>query len=177
MSSNDEQLAALVRQRTENFFEVHGLCCSESIMHVINQGLNGGLPGDFAVRLGSGFCGGMGGGDGTCGALTGAVAILGLFLSHHQKGGLSKKKMRLAARALHDQFLERYDSIRCKDLTAAFANDRKARTKNCRAITGSAAELAARLIIKHKPQAVEQADLDFLSRQDKKFLAFLVPYS
>nr|MBF0221104.1 C_GCAxxG_C_C family protein [Desulfobulbaceae bacterium] len=166
-----EILAEQIRLRTENFFGVHGLCCSEAIMYVINKGLSGGLDDETVLKIGNGFCGGMGGGEGTCGALTGAVSVMGLFLSPHCKKGLSKKKARLATKELQDRFKEKLASISCNDLTQEFLNQRKARVKNCQKITGIGAEISATIILKNRPDLIDQADRIFLAKNDSKLKA------
>lgn len=167
-SNTSEALIRAIRERTENTCDSHGLCCSEAILFVLNRGLDGGLADDLARRLGSGFCGGMGGSDGVCGALSGAVASLGLILGPGQSHGLSKAKMRQAAKSLHDTFLAALGATCCRDLIAPYTGERGARMKNCQAITGLGAELCARLILDLRPELVAMADLDFLNRRDTK---------
>ena len=141
-------------------------------MYTINKALGGKIDDKTILQLGNGFCGGMGGGDGTCGALTGAVSILGVFLSPHDKKGLSKKKARLASKELHDKFKEEFSSITCSDLTEEFKNKRIARKKNCQKITGVGAEICAQIILKHRPELALKADDNFLAQKDSK-LSFI----
>ena len=166
-----EPLVKLIRQRTENFYKVHRLCCSEAIMYALNKGLKGDLDDKTVLKLGNGFCGGMGGGEGTCGALTGAVTMVGLFLSPYSKNGLSKKKARMASKELHDSFKERLASINCNELTEEFRNQRSARIKNCQRITGIGAEISATIILKNRPDLIALADHDFLAVNDTKLSA------
>ncbi len=169
-----EALVQTIRQRTENYYDAHGLCCSEAILFVLNRGLGGGLLADDMVRrLGSGFCGGMGGGDGVCGALSGAIAALGLIIGPGQRQGLSKTKLRQAAKELHDSFHEALGATVCHDLTAPYAKNRRARLKGCQAITGLGAELCARLILTLRPKLALKADLNFLDRRDTKTRAVI----
>lgn len=170
--SEIESLSRLIRLRTENFYEAHGLCCSEAIIYVINKGVRGDLSDHAALQIGNGFCGGMGGGEGTCGALASAIASLGLFLSPHGDSGLSKKKARLAAKKLHDTFKEQLSSITCNDLTKEFQDQRKARLKNCQRITGLAAEISATILFKNRPELIKQVDQEFLAANDSKIAAF-----
>ncbi len=166
-------LIRAIRQRTENYYDAHGLCCSEAIIVVLNRGLGGGVTDDLARRLGAGFCGGMGGGEGVCGALGGAIVALGLIIGPGQPYGLPKAKMRAAAQKLHDTFRDAYGSTCCRDLTAPYGGDRRARLKNCQAITGLGAELCARIILEFRPQLAGMADLDFLNRRDTKVQAVI----
>jgi len=168
-----EALIQAIRQRTENYYDAHGLCCSEAILFVLNRGFGGGLGDDMVRRLGAGFCGGMGGGDGVCGALSGAVAALGLIVGPGQRHGLPKSKMRQATKKLHDAFFATYGSTVCHDLTAPHADSRSARLKNCQAITGLGAELCARIILEVRPRLAAKADLAFLTRRDTKTQAVI----
>lgn len=168
MPSNHDSLILAIRERTENYYAAHGLCCSEAILFVLNRGLRGGLSDDQVRRLGAGFCGGMGGGDGVCGALSGAVAALGLVIGPGQRHGLPKSKMRQVAKRLHDSFLAAQGSTCCRDLTAPHSHDRRARLHNCQELTGLGAELTARIILELRPKLAAQADLTFLNRRDSK---------
>lgn len=167
-ANTHETLIRAIRARTENYYDAHGLCCSEAILFVLNRGLLGGLADDQVRRLGAGFCGGMGGGDGVCGALSGAVAALGLIIGPGQRHGLSKAKMRQATKELHDSFLQALGATCCRELTAPHAGDRKARMQGCQMITGLGAELTARLILDLRPHLAATADLAFLHRRDTK---------
>ena len=141
-------------------------------MYVLNKGLKGELDDETVFKISSGFCGGMGGREGPCGALTGAATMIGLFLSPHSKNGLSKKMARLATKELHDSFKEKLASINCADLTNKFRNQRKARIKNCQKITGIGAEISATIILKNRPDLIAQADHDFLTATDTTLKAF-----
>lgn len=173
VGNTHEALIQAIRQRTENYYDAHGLCCSEAILFVLNRGLGGGLSDDVVRRLGAGFCGGMGGGDGVCGALSGAIAALGLIVGPGQRHGLPKSKMRLAAQKLHDAFYANCGSTVCHDLTAPHADCRRTRLKNCQTLTGLGAELCARIILEVRPRLAGKADLAFLHRRDTKAQAVI----
>lgn len=168
-----EEIITLLRKRTENYYEAHRLCCSEAITYVFNKGLKGGLEETTALRLGSGFCGGMGGGAGVCGALSGAVAMLGIFLGSGQRGGVSKKGLRTAAQTLHDRFKSELTSTLCPELTKDLIDNKKARLKNCQAITGAGAAILAQILLEYRPELATEADRDFLSIRDSKIGALL----
>jgi len=170
---SSEALIEAIRRRTENYYDAHGLCCSEAILFVINRAFAGELNDALVRRLGAGFCGGMGGGEGVCGALTGATAALGLILGPGQRHGLPKAKMRLAAQRLHDTFRKALHSTVCHELTAPHAGNRGAKIKSCQGITGLGAELCARTILEYRPKLAKDADLDFLNRHDTKARALI----
>ena len=168
-----EALIEAIRRRTENYYDAHGLCCSEAILFVINRAFAGGLNDPLVRRLGAGFCGGMGGGEGACGALTGATAALGLILGPGQRHGLPKAKMRQATQRLHDSFRSALHSTVCQVLTAPHAGNRGAKIKSCQGITGLGAALCARIILDCRPKLANQVDLDFINRHDSKARALV----
>ena len=78
MTFQSHEIIELFRRRAENLFENQKLCCSESLLLVLNHGFNGGLSSEQAKQLGSGFCGGMGEAGCTCGSSS-AVACTARF--------------------------------------------------------------------------------------------------
>jgi len=141
-------------------------------MHVLNRAFGGGLDDDAVRRLGSGFCGGMGGGDGTCGALSGAVAISGYLLAMDGPGkGLPGRKIRRAAQAIHDRFRAEYGSIVCNDLTRHCKSGAD-RRRNCRGVTGAGAEIAVRVLLEYRPALAARLDDGFARGRDGRLAAW-----
>jgi len=171
--SRIENLVRLVRDRALNLYEVHRLCCSEAVILVMNQGFSGGLDPELAVRLGSGFCGGMGGAGCTCGGLSGAILVLGLFLGPGTDGWPGKRRFRELTKRLHDEFARKGGSTCCRDLIKKFANDRRGRAKNCGNLTALGAELACRIVLEARPELSEECNLDFLSGRDSRLSVVL----
>lgn len=168
-----KEIVKLVGRRAENFYTAHNMCCSESIISVINQAFGSPLSAEHAVSLGSGFCGGMGGAGCTCGALNGAQAVLGLFLGPHAPQGFKRKKFDELSKLLHDRFQERFGATSCQILTEKVQNDRKAHKENCRTITGGGAELAAEIILEKLPGLAAEADMEFLRGHESKLTVLL----
>lgn len=165
-SKNSEELDELVQLATDrvaNLYSKHRLCCSESLLVVMNQAFRGGLSAEAALQLGSGFCHGMGGACSTCGVLTGGVAGLGLFLGPHSKDGLRKKKFDKIVRRLQKQFREQNSSTSCRVLTENVKGNRKA---HCLDLTSGGAELAVRLLLEARPELIKNVDRDFLLSRD-----------
>jgi C_GCAxxG_C_C family probable redox protein len=171
MPQHDEAIK-LVRQRAINLFENHKLCCSESLLLVLNHGFNGGLSSEQAKQLGSGFCGGMGEAGCTCGALSGAVMGLGLLVGPHAKGGLSKKSFRQLAKKMHDRFHERFSSTCCRVLIKEFDKDKKARSKFCGNLTGTTAAIATELLFEIRPDLAQRVQEEYLASRDSKISGF-----
>jgi C_GCAxxG_C_C family probable redox protein len=168
----NSEIVELVRQRAENLFEAHRLCCSESLLLVLNHGFNAGLTAEQAKQLGAGFCGGMGEAGCTCGALSGAIMALGLLLGPHAKNGMSKKDFRPLARKMHDRFHERFASTCCRVLIEPYNKDKKGRSKFCGSLTGTAAAIAAELLLETRPDLAGRLQADYLARKDSKISGF-----
>lgn len=168
-----DEVVRLVGERAENFYDIHKLCCSESVLLVMSQTFGAGIDPQTAVRLGSGFCGGMGDAGCTCGALGGAVMALGLFLGPGQPGGLKKKELAAKSKELHDSFRAMFGATCCRVLTKEVKHTRKLRRKKCQGLTAGGAELVAGMILTQRPDLLENADLAFLKKQDSRFSLIL----
>ena len=166
-------IIVLIRQRAENLYENHKLCCSEALLLVLNHGFNGGLTSEQAKQLGAGFCGGMGEAGCTCGALSGAIMGIGLLAGPHSKGGMSKKNLRKLAKTMHDRFHECFSSTCCRVLIQPFDQDKKGRSKFCADLTGTTAAMAAELLLENKPELAGRVQRKFLLHRDSKISGFL----
>lgn len=167
------EIISLVRQRAENLYENQRLCCSESLLLVLNHGFSGGLTSEQAKQLGAGFCGGMGEAGCTCGALSGAIMGIGLLAGPHVKGGMSKKKFRQLAKSMHDRFHERFSSTCCRVLIKPFEGDKKGRSIFCGELTGITAAIAIELLLEVRPGLAGRAQKNYLAQRDTKLSGFL----
>jgi len=77
------------------------------------------------------------------------------------------------SKELYDLFRSNFGSPCCRVLTKKFKHDEKTVFKHCLSHTGEVAELAARFILKARPDLIQQADWDFLTTQDSKIKAGL----
>lgn len=159
-----EALPGLIGARAENLFRTHQLLCAEAVLYVFNQGLGGGLPPEAAVRIASGFSEGVSGAGCMCGAFSGALMAMGLFLG---------RKSRARSKELYDQFRSRFGSPCCRVLTRKLQDNERALFRHCTGHTGEVAEMAARFILKARPELAGQADWDFLRTRDTKLRAGL----
>ncbi len=178
LGDGSEDLARLAGERAGNLFSAHGLSCSEAVLVVLDRGFGGGLGGEAALGLGSGFGGGVGGSGCLCGALSGAVMGLGLFLGAGCWEKHDKKEFRQLVADLHESFRVRSGSVCCRELIADFRGKRTERKHFCGDLTGRVAQEAARIILAQRPELTEKADRIYLSGRDsrigavvKKFLA------
>ncbi|MCF6291590.1 MAG: C-GCAxxG-C-C family protein [Desulfobacterales bacterium] len=170
-----EEIAHLAGRRAANLFTARRLCCSEAVLLVLNNGFNGGLDFDTARNLGAGFCGGMGDAGCVCGALSGAVMGLGLFLGPAAPNGLNKKKFRALIKNLHNAFQTKQGSTCCRILIQDFSNGKQktARHNHCTGITEHGGRLAVELLLKARPALLGRADLAFLEKKDTRLTGLL----
>ena len=99
----------------------NGCACSQAIFGVYGPPL--GVPRELAIRIAAGFAGGMRMGE-TCGAVTGALMVLGL------EAGNTDPQNKAAKDACYDlaaqfarRFTERQGTIICRQLTGFDLND------------------------------------------------------
>ena len=161
-----DALAKKIRQRSENLFMTKQLMCSEAVLTVLNQGLNGGLSPTTAVRLTSGLPEGFGGSGCTCGALSAGVISLGLFLGRSGPGFFNNRRVYKASRELHDRFRACFGATCCRVLTKNIKLGSKRYYQLCSKKAGTVAEEAARLILEQKSELVGKADWSFVNRID-----------
>lgn len=161
-----EELARLCGLRTENIYTARGYCCSEAVLVALDGAFRGGLGQETAVRLGSGFCHGMGGAGCLCGALAGAGVVVSLLLGPRGQGGMEKKAFeKEVARALHDRFRERFTATCCRALLKRRKEQGRA---GCLELTVGAAEIAAALLLEQRPELADRVDREFLAVREKK---------
>lgn len=139
-------VSEVAEQRFDN-----GYSCSQAVFSALAETM--GLDHDTAVRIASGFGGGMGRMGGTCGAVTGAFMAFGL-----KAGGLQPEAKEEASRLVNqfaERFRARHESLDCRDLigcdlsTAEGRQQAKAKNTHatiCAGLVRDAAETAEELL-------------------------------
>ncbi len=151
--------------KARHLFLSKQLWCSEAVLVTLNQGLRGGLPASLAEGLTVGMGGGIGGSGCLCGAVNGAVVALGLFLSGAGPSRRqSDKTVRTYAKRLNTAFISRFGTGCCRKLMHSKTRKGRSKRQCCAEQTAFTAEYAARLILVHRPELIQRADLDFLNR-------------
>jgi C_GCAxxG_C_C family probable redox protein len=161
-----QELEELIRKRVANLFATRQLECAEAVLCVLNRGLGGGLSDALAVRLASGFPEGMGRSGCLCGALSGAVLALGLFLGRNGPGLGSGQRAKRAVADLQREFKIFYKSTCCRILTKEMVYGSRAHRDHCARISGETARLAARILLAAEPALANGADWSYLGRRD-----------
>lgn len=98
--------------RTANGRHARGFNCAQSIFSAFAEEF--GISSDLALRLSAPFGGGMGRQGEACGALSGALMVLGLRYGQDRPEG--KDEMYRIAREFIDHFKRRHGALRCRDL-------------------------------------------------------------
>ena len=93
-----------------------GFNCAQSVLACC--GKRYGLDRATAIRVAQGFGGGIGRSGNVCGALSGAIMVIGLkHAALEPSDGATKAKAYSLARAILDEFRRRNGTIACRDLT------------------------------------------------------------
>lgn len=111
MSSSSHKGGTLAERTGELFSE--GYCCSEAIVLACTAKYHPELPTETAKAVSSGFCGGIGDKQSTCGVITGAVLALGLVMDRGVKRDPAMKD--LSAKLRREIYAE-YGCERCHEI-------------------------------------------------------------
>ncbi len=87
------------------YFKHHGSNCLQSVLRAYGDKIS--LTDDQIKALGAGFGAGMGGMEGTCGALVGAVMV---------KGMIDPSMNPMKAKVMVEEFKKESGAVRCRDL-------------------------------------------------------------
>ena len=120
-----------------------GYNCAEAIVRTFRDGMKADIS-DEALRMASGFGGGLGHAGCMCGALSGAVMVLGML-----QGRVNKEQSRgpiyASAQEFHGVFKDKFGATCCRVLNPhPFGS--KEHLRNCIKITAGTAEILASYI-------------------------------
>ncbi len=152
MKANADQIA----RRSEELFR-SGLCCSESVLQAIAEGL--GIHSELIPKIATGLCGGISRSGNICGAVS--AGVLGISLCHGRtQGGQSPEETVRHVRVFLKAFEEQFGSTNCEKLMGCrldtaegqqFFKDHNLREK-CAVFTREAARLTSQVIERSTPQ-------------------------
>ncbi len=120
-----------------------GFNCAESVFRAFCEQYGFDVSTE-ALRVASGFGGGISYKEGPCGAATGAVMVLGL-LAGRTEPTQDKKPMKELTHDFLTQFTEKFGALSCGSLNPYETGTPESK-ENCHAITAGAAALLQRLI-------------------------------
>jgi len=149
-----------MKSRTDKaiYFFRSGLNCAQSVVAVFAEDLN--IDINLARDISCGFGGGMGRLQETCGAVTGAYMVLGVYNSRKYAGNIEKKE---ATYTMVQQFTDKFRLIHgttnCRILLGydMLTKEGQLNIKNknlhgvvCEKCIADAVEILEELIVKHK---------------------------
>lgn len=134
-----------VAERQEAAAKAHaaGYNCAQAVAYALRDTVADRMDADALFRATEGFGLGMGGMEGTCGALSGAVLIAGLLKSGGPEGQPTKGQTYRLTKALLQRFQEKNRSVRCKDLKGA---ETGAVLRSCPGCIADAVEIACEVL-------------------------------
>jgi C_GCAxxG_C_C family probable redox protein len=92
-----------------------GFSCSQAVFSTYGEPL--GVDREMALRIAGAFGGGMARMGETCGAVTGALMVIGLKHGQHKTGDTpAREKTYELVRAFAERFKARNNTLRCKEL-------------------------------------------------------------
>jgi C_GCAxxG_C_C family probable redox protein len=92
-----------------------GFTCSQAVLHSYAPEL--GVDSDMALKIANGFGAGMGRKQEVCGAISGAIMVLGLLYGRGEHDGADRhEKTYTMVQNLIDAFVNKYSTISCKQL-------------------------------------------------------------
>ena len=130
-----------------------GFSCSQSVLAAFAPEL--GLDADAALRVSAAFGGGMGRTGGTCGAVTGALMVLGLRYGPTVADKVAKELTYAQAREFITRFEARQGATTCADLLGvnigtpegqATAREANLFKTTCPGLVASSAEIVEQMI-------------------------------
>ncbi|SPJ15715.1 putative C_GCAxxG_C_C family redox protein [Syntrophobacter sp. SbD2] len=113
-------------QKAMHLFE-NGLNCSQAILTAFGEPY--GIDSEIAKKLGRPWGGGVGPMGGICGAVTGAIMVLGLAQSGRQDEAAARNDICLSVQKLVRHFEQRHGTSVCKDLLGADFNTEEGQRK------------------------------------------------
>jgi C_GCAxxG_C_C family probable redox protein len=104
-------------EKTEDALKTfrEGFNCAQSVLTAFSEDFN--IPAELSYRISCGFGAGMGRLQETCGAVTGALMVIGLVNGSFKKGQEDKKEKTYSlVRKFARNFIERNKTISCREL-------------------------------------------------------------
>ena len=123
-----------------------GLCCSEAIVYVFAE--EAGKNAAEYMKMASGLCGGMGIGD-ICGAVTGGVCAIGIYLGRDSVSTAPQKKCSALSKEFISIFRKELQNIKCHELLGGLKFGIPEQRLKCSGIVLAATNFAVELINKN----------------------------
>ena len=134
-----------IAKRQEEAAKAHaaGYNCAQAVAYALRDRVADRMDAEALFRAAEGFGLGMGGMEGTCGALSGAVLIAGLMNSGGPSAQPTKAQTYQLSREILHSFQLRNQSVRCKDLKGVESG---AALRSCPGCIADAVEIACQVL-------------------------------
>lgn len=132
---NEQQLDA--KQLAGQYFK-EGYNCAEAVLRAFRDAMQLPIP-EEALKMASGFGGGLGHAGCLCGALTASVMVLGALEGRTDRSQ-SRTAVYSSAEEFHRRFTEKFGATCCRALNP-HPFETKEHLRNCLKITGNTAAL------------------------------------
>ncbi len=105
----------MTKQEIASKFFDSGYNCAQSVLVAFAHELN--LNENIAIKITSGFGGGMARMQNTCGAVTGGIVAIGMAVSNKEEDiTTNKERVYYTISQFINRFKEKYRSVKCRDL-------------------------------------------------------------
>lgn len=150
-NSSVDAIAQAANRQAAALFTNRKLLCAEAILVAINASFGSPLSEAQAVGMAAGLTAGLGDRGCLCGAVAGACVAIGIVCARGEHAP-TRAAVRSEAAAIHEAFTGRHKSACCRVLTRKVKDDPAAHGAQCAILTGYGAELAARSILRLRPE-------------------------
>ncbi len=144
-----------IKEDAENYFRRGDFYCSEAIANSIRENFDLNMPKEM-VAMASGFPIGIGKSKCVCGAVSGAVMMLGYFFGRVEPKDNKINKTFELAHELQQSFKDNHKVLCCSYLTKGMDMNSGEHKKQCISFTGEMAEKLAQIVVRELE--VENAD-------------------
>jgi C_GCAxxG_C_C family probable redox protein len=108
-------MSKMTKKENAELYFSDGFTCSQAVFTVF--GKESGLTEDQCLKMGTAFGGGMARNQFTCGAVTGALMVIGLIYGRGLNDGIDKKEVTYQkSNEFLAEFQKKHGSLVCKDL-------------------------------------------------------------
>ena len=136
-----------IKEDAENYFRRGDFYCSEAIANAIRENFNLDMPKEM-VAMASGFPIGIGKSKCVCGAVSGAVMMLGYFFGRTEPKDKKINKTFELAHELQQSFKDNHKVLCCSYLTKGMDMNSGEHKEQCISFTGEMAEKLAQIIVR-----------------------------
>lgn len=142
--------------QARELFSRDGFYCAESVLLAIAE--YKGVQSELIPRIATGFCSGISRSGGLCGAVSGGIMAIGLYLGRNSPDS-NRDICYKVVRAFIDRFTMRFSALSCPELTGVdldtpegqVAFMAKGQNKECANYVGEAARMVLELVGMDKP--------------------------